>query len=419
MSKHPIFLNGKQARKSNPCNLCSATVKARDILPIIKFNEQGRDKKLLDIRHKKMKQSLYGFLRGTAQIQAFDLADRPSTNLMVQCAGDAHIQNFEGYLYSHTALCFDITDFDETYIGPFEWDLKRFALSIAVAGRENNISDAVCIDIITEAMIEYRNWIMNNYECSFVDNWYKSVIMHLDDPVKPTKLFKFEKNVIHNLVKKTSSGLHIKEQKDKLCHIKNEAEKSNLIKFISEYGVSLPTDGNYIFKKMKLKDVAYKTSGVGSIGLKKYVALFTVNEEHLIVLEIKEERKSVLEVVRGAKPVQNNGERIFCAQRILRTTYDVFANWGTMDGGKHFYIRRLLNTKLGIDVKNLSKKSLTVFAKLCGRVLALYQMKTINPAFLAGYIHKIKTLEKDIAGYAILYADQLEKDYETFCKAIK
>lgn len=424
MAKNEMFIEGKKFRKKNPVKLCSEICKARDIIPIIKFNEHGRDKQWLSIRHEKMKKSLFGFLRGTAQVQAFDLASVPSTGIKVQCAGDAHIQNFEGYLYSHNTLCFDITDFDETFKAPFEWDLKRFALSVITAARQNNISDADSSDIVMHSMNEYRNWIMDNYECSFMDNWYKAVTMPLEGKIKPEKMFLFEKHITHNMIaeernkktnEKSDNSYIIKEKKDKIYHIKDKEEKNNLLKFIEEYGKKLPPDGAYVFNKMELMDVAYKISGVGSIGLKKYMALFKVNKTHFIVLEIKEERKSVLEIAQGAESTKNNGERIFSSQRILRTTYDLFANWGTMEDGKHFYVRRLLNTKLGIDVDNLTKKSLDIFAGQCGRVLALYHMKTIDTAFLAGYIHKTKDLEKQIANYSVEYCNRLEKDFKIFC----
>jgi uncharacterized protein (DUF2252 family) len=420
MNKSEVFLKGEYARKKNPVKIFSGTCKTRDPISVIKFNEQGRDAGLLEIRHEKMRKSLFGYLRGTAQIQAFDLAAFASTGIKVQCAGDAHIQNFEGYLYSHNTLCFDITDFDETYTAPFEWDLKRFALSIIAAARQNNISDSDSADVVINAMDEYRNWIMENYDCSYMDNWYKAVTMPLEGKIKPAKLFQFEKNITHNMVKEGKDKAYtIKDKKDKISHIKNSEEKNNLLKFINNYGERLPAEGSYVFNKMQLMDVAHKTSGVGSIGLKKYMALFRVNETHLIVLEIKEERKSVLEIAQNKDASKNNGERIFCAQRILRTTYDLFANWGTMADGKHFYVRRLLNTKLGIDVDNITKKSLNIFASHCGKVLALYHVKTIDPAFLAGYITKTKSLEKDIAKYSILYCNQLEKDYNLFCEAIK
>lgn len=417
MIKNESFKKGKLARKKDPVKINTGKVKNRDLVSLIRKSEHGKDAEILKLKHEKMKESLYNYLRGTAQIQAFDLAAEDSTDVIVQCAGDAHIQNFEGYLYTHESLCFDITDFDETYTAPFEWDLKRFAVSIAAAGRDNDISDNACKDIILNSISEYRKWIMENYDSSFMNNWYKAVVMGINDKIKPLKLFKFEENVIHGMIEDIGNGeFRIKESENKICHIEDVHEKKKLQNFIEEYGRSLSADGRHVFHKMKLMDLVKTTSGVGSMGLKKYMALFKVYEDHFIVLEIKEERISALEAARKKKETVNNGERIFSAQRILRTTYDLFAGWGTMPGGKHFYVRRLLNTKLSLDVKDLSKKSLGVFADECGKVLALYHLKTIDPAFLAGYINKTKSLEKDLAKYAVTYCDQLEKDHKIFCK---
>lgn len=96
---------------------------------------------MIPIRFGRMLQSPFAFLRKSAIVMAADLAQTPTTGIQVQACGDCHLLNFGGFATPERNLIFDLNDFDETLIAPWEWDVKRLVISIIVAGRDINLND--------------------------------------------------------------------------------------------------------------------------------------------------------------------------------------------------------------------------------------------------------------------------------------
>ncbi len=334
----------------------------RDLISLIKFNESGRDENILPLRHKKMKESLFNFLRGTALVQAFDLASETSSNVIVQCSGDAHILNFAGYLLTPDNYFFDITDLDETYPAPFEWDLKRLALSIVVAGRENGIKHSDNIENVEIAVSKYRDWIIKNYKNTFIENKYKMVTLDFSEKTDLKKEFKFESDVVLKMtVLDDNNSYKIKNIEDEIFHFTppDSQEEKNIVKYFDVYKNTLSPDGKHAFEKMNLMDIAVKQTGVGSIGLKKYMALFKIYDGDLIALEIKQERESSLEIALNENldstqlqngGNENNANRVFCAEKILRSANDIFAGWGSTESNLVLYTRRFIYNKVTFSI---------------------------------------------------------------------
>src|SRR5438876_7060607 len=142
--------------------------------PISLLEEQNlsRQARLLPIRYGRMAASPFGFLRGAAVVMAQDLAATPVTGLEVQVCGDAHLSNFGVYATPERNQVFDVNDFDETLPGPWEWDIKRLAASIVVAGRTNGLSGNTNRQAVLRCVREYRERIWEYADMSYLDVWY-------------------------------------------------------------------------------------------------------------------------------------------------------------------------------------------------------------------------------------------------------
>ena len=121
----------------------SSSMPARPIRsPSSPTSMRGRVTRLVPIKYKRMAASPFGFFRGAVPIMAADLSCHPNTGLGTQLCGDAHVENLGAYASLDSRIVFDLNDFDETIRGPFEWDIKRLATSVILAGREAGIGRA-------------------------------------------------------------------------------------------------------------------------------------------------------------------------------------------------------------------------------------------------------------------------------------
>jgi hypothetical protein len=147
-----------------------------DPMAILKESDRGRLQELLPIRYGRMIQSPFAFFRGAASVMASDLASTPKTGLRVQACGDAHLLNFGGYGSPERRLVFDINDFDETLPAPWEWDVKRLAASVVLAGRQIGARDKVCGEAALRTVASYRMHMREYARMSALNTWYS----HLD-----------------------------------------------------------------------------------------------------------------------------------------------------------------------------------------------------------------------------------------------
>jgi uncharacterized protein (DUF2252 family) len=407
----------------------------RDALALIEESDKDRVEKLLPIRFSRMAESPFAFFRGSAILQAHDLKGTPSAGLAVQCCGDCHLMNFGGFATPERALVFDINDFDETLPGPFEWDVKRLATSFVLAARWLGFGRADARRAAESVVASYRTALARFAEMTVLETWYAKVTMdevfaEYSGDLKIQKLLrkgvaKATQNTTEHVFHKITTTEHgkprIADQPPLLFHpdaSELEVER-DLRPFFKGYRETLPPDREALFDRFHLTDGAYKVVGVGSVGTRCLIALFCGDQDDHLFLQVKEARRSVLEGLAGPCPFRNNGERVVVGQRLMQSASDIFLGWARGMHGRDFYVRQLRDMKIAPNLTGYTPPTLAAYGHLCGRVLARAHAKSGDAAALTGYLGGTGVFDEAIADYALAYADQVEKDYETFRAATR
>ncbi len=149
--------------------------KSQDIIKLLEESDVDRIPGLIPVKYQRMAESPFTFFRGAAIIQARDLANAPASGIIVQACGDCHLMNFGGFATPERALVFDINDFDETFPGPWEWDLKRLGASLVLAARDRAFSKQIAKDAVQAATKTYRTKMSEFAEMKTLEVWYTQV----------------------------------------------------------------------------------------------------------------------------------------------------------------------------------------------------------------------------------------------------
>jgi uncharacterized protein (DUF2252 family) len=429
--------SGKALRKTCPRSSHAGRVLGqteRDPLSLIEQSNQGRVARLLPIRFTRMAESSFAFFRGTAILQAHDLIGTPAAGITVQLCGDCHLMNFGGFATPERELVFDINDFDETYPGPFEWDVKRLAVSFVLAARWLGLDDRAASQSLGALLASYRAGQERFAELSVLETWYAKITF--DDLLReaaghPKLLRRLQKavekaaestaeHVFHKITTETNGKPSIHDEPPLLFHpdpSESHMER-NVLPILQDYRSTLSRERQALYDRFQLVDCAHKVVGVGSVGTRCSIALFVGNQDDHLFLQLKEARPSVLEG-RSAPPLfANNGERVVSGQRLMQSASDIFLGWSQGPDGD-CYIRQLRDMKLAPHLTGLSPSMLAAYAGLCGRTLARAHAKSGEAATIAGYLGSGTAFDEAVAGFALAYADQVEEDYDLFKKAIK
>jgi len=428
---------GKKQRVTTPreAHAQSAPSKHRtDPIQLLIESEKGRMEKLIPIRYGRMLQSSFAFLRGSAAVMAEDLSNTPCSGIYVQCCGDCHLMNFGGYATPERNQVFDINDFDETLPAPFEWDVKRLAASIIVAGRFKKISDRDNQQAALSSVKLYSQKIREYAAMRQLELWYKRL-----DEASIIEMFKLDRlfvKKVKNFAERAKGHSHefiypgisaLKDGKRRildnrpLIYHPAEIEKSieSGYTFFDEYYQSLSDDRKSLLSRYKIEDIALKVVGVGSVGTRCLIGLFSASDEDAIVLQFKEGNRSVLEKYAGASEYINQGERIVNGQRLMQTVSDIFLGWTKSQDGTEFYVRQLRDMKASANIDNLTPHLLKQYGSLCGWALAKSHAKAGRSPEITGYIGKTDVFAQAVADFAVQYADRTEKDYALLKKAAK
>jgi uncharacterized protein (DUF2252 family) len=412
---------GAQAEWKPPANRAN---------PVEVLSEQGKNRiqELLPVRYARMKADPFAFLRGAAAIMAADLAAGSSTGLRLQACGDCHLANFGGYASPEGTPVFDVNDFDETLPAPFEWDVKRLATSLAVAGRVAKLPDRECRGLARMATKSYRRRLGELARLSPLDAWSS----HIDldralDAVNSERIRdKIEKRR-ETIMRDAAEHFGLIERKNGIWRIK---DKPPLVRHLSHrelhahqafasYAESLQEDRRVLLQRYQRRDVAFKTVGVGSVGTFCAIGLFVADDGSPLLLQIKEAQASVLAPFAGASDYTNHGQRVVVGQRMMQATPDVFLGWTESPvNGRHFYVRRLKDSRLA-DIGALLEEALPYYAKLCGRTLARAHARSGDAVMLSCYMGNDSDFDKALAEFAMAYADQTEHDWRSLLDAIK
>ena len=380
------------------------------------------------MRYARMQTDPFTFLRGAAAMMAADLYSAPSTGLRVQSCGDCHLNNFGAYASPEGTPVFDINDFDETLPAPFEWDVKRLAASLAVAGRVAHMPDTDCRRLARLAARDYRRHMARLARLPPLDAWgtridLAAAIADIDSGKIRGDLRKRLATTLKSaeehfgLVEKHAGGWRIKEKPPLVHHLSRHDLHAR--KAFASYAETLQEDRRVLLRRYHLHDVAFKVVGIGSVGTFCAIGLLISDDEAPLLLQIKEAQESVLAPYAGASDYHNHGQRVVVGQRMLQAATDIFLGWtqGPVND-RYFYIRRLKDYRLA-NVGARLEAALPFYAGLCGRTLARAHARAGDATAISTYIGDGNEFDKAIAAFAMAYAGQSETDWRTFLDAIK
>jgi uncharacterized protein (DUF2252 family) len=400
----------------------------RDPVALLQAGDRHRLPSLLPIRYGRMLPGPAEFLRGSAAVMAFDLSSTPVTGLHAQLCGDAHLANFGGFATPERNLIFDLNDFDETLLGPWEWDVKRLASSIVVVGRTNGLRESQCREAVLRAVGAYRSQMRQFGEMRFLDIWYtaidaEEVVTRLSAPaisnglkreaVKNTNL-----GALHKFTKIVGDGYRITNDPPLITH-RTYPLPQCMDEVWPLYRNSLATDHRLILDRYRLVDMARKVVGVGSVGLRSFVTLLLgSNDQDPLFLQIKEARASALEAYVRRSAYANHGKRVATGQRIMQAASDLFLGW-THCGSVDYYVRQLRDMKCHVPIEKLNAADLAEYGALCAQALARAHACSGDPSQIGGYLGSGDAFDQAIAKFAVAYADQTEHDHAALVKAVR
>ncbi len=406
----------------------------RDPIDILIESNKGRVKKLIPIRHNRMMKGPFAYLRGSADVMAYDLSLFPNTGIHVQACGDCHLANFGVFATPERNVIFDINDFDETLPAPFEWDIKRLAVSFYVAGSEKGFSEKMCSDIERKMVGSYRDAIQEFSRMPVLEQWYARADMDLihsyvpDIPLKKGGKTPEKQTISSDTENNNPITPDVAPGQRRIVDhpplIYHPPEKwhveEQFAESLEEYRASLPPERRILYDRYRLDDICIKVVGVGSVGTRCFILLYGAEEGDELILQVKEARHSVLEPYVGDGAYGHQGERVVTGQRIMQSTSDIFLGWMTdHKDGIQYYVRQLRDMKYSPDVKKMSYDQLLQYGGLCGWTLARAHAKGGDSAVIAGYLGEGDDFDNAIGEFTMEYAGQVALDYKEFIDAIK
>ena len=420
-----------------------------DPVSLLLEQDEGRIQKLLPIKYGRMLESPFAFFRGSAVVMASDLADTPVSGIQVILCGDAHLSNFGVFATPERQMVFDINDFDETYPGPWEWDLKRLAASAVVAGRENGFSEKKCRQMAVALVEAYRLAMGKFSEAHTLDVWYYHVDVDAVLDVFERSSKKGGKSA-QKMVKKATRKTH-QQTLEKLTRLEDGRlriisdppllvpyREMGLEKYLDEedlrqlaresvddswkqYLDSLPDERRFLLRRFQIRDMALRVGGVGSVGTRCIIALLEGESEgDALILQLKEAGPSVLEAHLTGRRYSEHAERVVTGQRLMQAASDIFLGWHTAAlSDRDYYWRQLKDMKGSADIAAMDIASLRTYLGVCAACLARAHARTGDEVSIYGYIGKKDTFANAIADFAVAYADQTERDYQALVEAVE
>jgi uncharacterized protein (DUF2252 family) len=402
----------------------------RDPIEILIEQGESRLPNLLPLRYSRMKTSPFAFLRGGAAVMTEDLAHTASTGLTVQSGGDCHLLNFGGFATPERHLVFDINDFDETAVGPWEWDLKRLATSFVVATLDILDRDAR-IGLAETVARRYRETMADIAAMPVLDSWYRGMLIESQDKataigVGAAALRKAVNFLTHAPIVSLSHGSgpepRIVDAPPLVYHPAESdaaAFQAGIKTMLKGYRASLTPERQTLLDRYRMADAAFKVVGVGSVGTLCGVLLMVSGSGEALYLQFKEATRSVFEAHAGASPYQHHGERVVRGQRLLQAASDILLGFAKGPTGRHIYVRQLRDAKIKPQLETMTAKHFQRYAETCGEVLARAHARTADAVVLSAYLGNNDTFDEAIGGFAQAYAKQTEADHDTLLKAIK
>jgi uncharacterized protein (DUF2252 family) len=404
-----------------------------DPIELLKNADRGRLPDLLPIRYRRMRQSPFAFFRGAGVLMAADLAATPKTGIRVQACGDCHVSNFGGFASPERRLVFDINDFDETLHAPWEWDVKRLATSVVLAGRQIRARERNCEDAVRVAVESYREHMREYARMRALEVWYSQLDAEiLIAKAKTAAAKKYweraedkarlqtAEHVLPNITDVVKGRRRIIDSPPLVYHPRQTIRLGKRVReMFLRYRLTLPEERRVILDRYHIVDIARKVVGVGSVGTRCAVVLLMAGQNDPLFLQFKEALPSVLDPYAGKSRYANHGERVVTGQRMLQSASDIFLGWTRDDEGHDYYFRQLRDMKMTINLEDMSEQDWIDYIELCGWALARAHARTGDAARIAGYLGKNDTFDQAIAKFAVDYADQTERDHAVLVRAIR
>ncbi|MPY62396.1 DUF2252 domain-containing protein [Streptomyces spongiae] len=406
-----------------------------DAAAAVEESNLGRLPELTPIRVGKMAATPFAFLRGSAGLMAYDLARTPVTGIGAQICGDAHAANFGLYADARGGLVIDLNDFDETVHGPWEWDLKRLATSLVLAGREAGADEDRCRKAAYDTVGAYRRTVRLLSKLPVLDAWNaiadEELVSHTDaHDLLGTLERVSEKARANTSGRFAAKSTEVLEDGSRrfvdaapvLRRVPDE-EAAAVATSLEEYLTTLSEDRLPLLARYAAHDVAFRVVGTGSVGTRSYVVLLLDHRGEALVLQVKEARPSVLLphlATAGfeAPQVPHEGRRVVLGQKRMQVVSDILLGWTSVDG-RPFQVRQFRNRKGSVDPAALAADQIDDYARMTGALLARAHTHTADPRLLAGYCGKSEELDEGIASFALTYADRTEADHNALVAAVR
>ncbi|WP_052866275.1 DUF2252 domain-containing protein [Streptomyces niger] len=431
----------------------------------VEESSAGRIPELIPIRVGRMAASPFAFLRGSAGLMAHDLMSTPVTGIAAQICGDAHAANFGLYADARGRLMIDLNDFDETLRGPWEWDLKRLATSLVLAGREAGVGEDVCREAARDVTGAYRRTMRLLARMPAFDAWHAIVDEDLVSHVDARDLAGTLRRVMDKARKNTSARFAAKATEvvpdadttadddgamgtadgrggvlrrfvdaPPVLRRVPDAEAAAVVSSLGGYLRTLPDDRLPLLSRYAVHDVAFRVVGTGSVGLRSYVVLLVDPRGEPLVLQVKEVRGSVLapyvqKAGFEAAPVEHEARRVVLGQKRMQVVSDTLLGWTTVYAtdpaasgcreGLPFQVRQFRNRKGSVDPAALPADELDDYARMTGALLARAHAHSVDPRLVAGYCGKSEALDDAVAAFAVAYADRTEADHAELVAAVR
>jgi uncharacterized protein (DUF2252 family) len=402
---------------------------------------------LVPIRHGRMLGSPFAFFRGAAALMAADLGEAAHSGLVVQLCGDAYLSNFGGFAAPDRELVFDINDFDETGPGPFEWDVKRLAASIAVAGRELELTPAARREAVEAAVGSYRVAMRRFATMRNLELWYARldvarILSHVGDRVSRQERRAFKRRVasarakdhlraMSKLTQRIDGALRIVSRPPLIVPIEelvpastSEAVEEQVRSLLRTYRRSIPVERRHLLEGYRYRHMARRVGGVGSVGTRTWIVLLTGRDgDDPLFLQVKQAGPSVLERYAGREASRHHGQRVVQGQRLMQVDGDIFLGWLRADWAdetpRDYYVRQLWDWKLGAEVELMSAARLSVYGTLCAWTLARAHARSGDRVAIAAYLGSGNAFDRAVAAFAEIYADQTERDHAVLVEAAR
>lgn len=407
-----------------------------DAVRAVEESNLGRVEALTPIRVGRMAATPFAFLRGSAGLMAHDLAGTPVTGVTAQICGDAHAANFGLYGDARGRLVIDLNDFDETVVGPWEWDLKRLATSLVLAGREAGADEDMCREAAYDAVGAYRRTMRLLARMPVLDAWNaitdEELVSHADAKDLLGTLERVSEKARSNTSARFAArstetsaegaGRRFVDAAPVLRRVEDE-EAGAVAASLGGYLRTLQEDRLPLLARYAIHDVAFRVVGTGSVGTRSYVVLLVDHRGEALVLQVKEARPSVLlphlrTAGFTAEEADHEGRRVVLGQKRMQVVSDNLLGWTTVEG-RPYQVRQFRNRKGSVDAAALPADQVDDYGRMTGALLARAHAHSADPRLMAGYCGKNDELDTAVAGFAMAYADRTEADHADLLAAVR